>query len=110
MRPCSATAAHPAPAPQRSKRERRALARFVLLPRAHHPCQRHQRLDQTVITRTSAPSGTLHAAFQDAAVWALSGTTQGNRMAKRVIEAVIEAADFRMPAARRMIRAGGFHP
>jgi hypothetical protein len=49
-------------------------------------------MDQTVIARTQDGIGTLHAAFQGAGRCTPPGPIQGNRMAKRVIEAGTTAA------------------
>lgn len=49
-------------------------------------------LDQTVIARTQDRNGTLHAASQGVGRRAPTGPIQGNRMAKRVIEARTTAA------------------
>jgi hypothetical protein len=49
-------------------------------------------LDQTVIARTQDRNGTLHAAFQGAGRRTPPGPIQGNRMAKRDIEAGTTAA------------------
>jgi hypothetical protein len=49
-------------------------------------------MDQTVIARTQDHNGTLHAAFQGAGRCAPPGPIQGNRMAKRFIEAGTTAA------------------
>jgi len=61
-------------------------------------------MDQTVIARTQDGNGTLHAAFQGAGRYAPPGPIQGNRMAKRVIEAGTTAAGS-LPRIRSIFAA-----